>query len=373
MPRHRLPLIGMIALLVGCTSDPTNGQSAEHASATPQAQTGTPAPPKDWSTWTKPSEAELKAKLSELEFEVTQRADTERAFTGPYWDNHEPGLYVDIVSGEPLFSSLDKFDSGTGWPSFTRPAPGVEIQEIKDGSFGMTRTEVRSQHANSHLGHVFTDGPQPTGLRYCINGSSLRFIPLAELSAQGYGDYLQPFVDAGLAAAPGQRETAILSGGCFWGMQDLLRKVPGVLETEVGYTGGTVPDATYEIVKSGTSGHAESVQVVFDPSVLSYRELLLWYFRMHDPTTADRQGNDRGTQYRSAIFYTTPEQQEIAEQVKAEVDAAGHYDDPIVTQIVAAGPFWKAEDYHQDYLVKHPHGYTCHFLRDWKQPEPDAE
>jgi peptide methionine sulfoxide reductase msrA/msrB len=160
-------------------------------------------------------------------------------------------------------------------------------------------------------------------------------------------------------------ERAVLAGGCFWGMEELIREIPGVISTEVGYTGGQVVDATYDDVKTGRSGHAESVEIVFDPGVLSYDELLLWFFRMHDPTTADRQGNDRGSQYRSAIFYTSQAQRETAERVKAEVDAAGHYSAPIVTQIVEASEFYPGEGYHQDYLQKNPGGYTCHYLRDW--------
>lgn len=166
-------------------------------------------------------------------------------------------------------------------------------------------------------------------------------------------------------AAVTSRERAVLAGGCFWGMEEIIRKIPGVLETDVGYTGGSVPDATYDDVKTGRSGHAEAIEVVFDPSKLSYEELLeRWFFRMHDPTTANRQGNDVGTQYRSAIFYTSEAQRRTAEEVKARVDASGKWSAPIVTQIVEAGPFFPAEDYHQDYLQKNPKGYTCHFLRD---------
>lgn len=164
----------------------------------------------------------------------------------------------------------------------------------------------------------------------------------------------------------GKQEVAILAGGCFWGMEDLLRKIPGVLDTEVGYSGGTVSDPTYEDVKKGTSGHAESVRVVFDPARLSYEDLLAkWFFRMHDPTTKNRQGNDVGSQYRSAIFVTSEEQRRVAEAVKKRVAAAGKWDDPIVTEIVEAGDFTPAEDYHQDYLQERPNGYTCHYLRDW--------
>jgi len=146
----------------------------------------------------KPSAAELKQKLTPMQFEVTQHAATEPAFRNEFYDSHKPGIYVDIVSGEPLFSSLDKFDSGCGWPSFSRPLVSKEVVERTDNSHGMDRTEVRSSVADSHLGHVFNDGPGPTGLRYCINSASLRFIPVAEMAQAGYGAYLEPFIKAGL-------------------------------------------------------------------------------------------------------------------------------------------------------------------------------
>jgi peptide methionine sulfoxide reductase msrA/msrB len=169
------------------------------------------------------------------------------------------------------------------------------------------------------------------------------------------------------AAAPakGSRETAILAGGCFWGMEDILRGIPGVIDTKVGYSGGALKDPTYEDVSGGASGHAESVRVVFDPAKISYADLLeKWFFRMHDPTTLNRQGNDVGTQYRSAIFVTSPEQRKIAEEVKERVAKSGKWKDPIVTEITEAGPFTPAEEYHQKYLVKNPGGYTCHYMRD---------
>lgn len=169
--------------------------------------------------------------------------------------------------------------------------------------------------------------------------------------------------DPSVAPTP-TTEVAILAGGCFWGMEDLLRAIPGVLDTEVGYSGGTTPDPTYPLVKSGATGHAESVRIVFDPTLLTFADLLEnWFFRMHDPTTANRQGNDIGSQYRSAIFFTSDDQRRTAEAVKARVDASGKWPRPVVTQIVAAGPFTPAEDYHQDYLVKNPGGYSCHYLR----------
>lgn len=161
-------------------------------------------------------------------------------------------------------------------------------------------------------------------------------------------------------------EEAHLAGGCFWGMQDLLRRIPGVLETEVGYAGGTTKNPTYADVKTGRTGHAEAVRIVFDPSVLSYEELLeRWFFRMHDPTTLNRQGNDRGTQYRSAIFFLSAEQEAAAHRVIERVQASGVWGKPIVTEVTAAGPFTPAEDFHQDYLERYPDGYTCHYLREF--------
>lgn len=161
-------------------------------------------------------------------------------------------------------------------------------------------------------------------------------------------------------------ERTVLAGGCFWGAQDLIRRQPGVISTRVGYSGGDVPNATYR--NHGT--HAEAVEIIFDPEKTSFRKLLEFFFQIHDPTTRNRQGNDIGTSYRSAIFYTSDEQKRVAENTIADVDASGLWPDKVVTEVAPAGPFWEAEPDHQDYLIKHPGGYTCHWVRpDWVLPK----
>jgi len=320
-----------------------------------------------------PSDAELKKILTPEQYKIVRENGTEPPFQNALYNNKKPGLYVDIVSNKALFSSKNKFDSGTGWPSFTKPIFETEIIEKSDFSSGTKRTEVRSKMANSHLGHVFNDGPSSgtgndsdeKGLRYCINSGSLKFIPLEELAQKGYSQYLGLFEEKDFKEAKIQHvEVALLGGGCFWGVEEILRQTKGVLDVVAGYAGGKTETPVYESVKTGTTGHAEVVLVKYDPKLITYAEILTYFFRLHDPTTLNQQGGDVGTQYRSVIFYSNKNQKEIAQSIKEKVNKSAKWKKPVVTEIISASEFWPAEDYHQDYLQKNPRGYTCHFLRD---------
>jgi peptide methionine sulfoxide reductase msrA/msrB len=308
------------------------------------------------------TEAEWKKLLTRDEYRVLRQAHTEKPFSGKYNDLNEEGFYVCAACGNPLFPSTAKYDHGTGWPSFTAALDEAHLEARVDRSFGMTRTEVLCGACGSHLGHVFDDGPAPTGKHYCINSTAMHFRPVAglhEKSNRAPESAAGEFNSVGPSASREQAdrskiaaETATFAAGCFWGVEDKFRNVRGVLRTRVGYTGGGVDEPTYKMVCADETGHAEAVEVVFDTAVLSYEQLLEFFFLFHDPTQVDRQGPDVGRQYRSAIFTNGEKQRAAALKMIAALDRSGRYNRPIATQVVAASPFFEAEPYHQQYKEK---------------------
>jgi peptide methionine sulfoxide reductase msrA/msrB len=280
--------------------------------------------------------AEWRKRLTPEQYRIARGRGTEPAFCGGLLHNKEAGLYVCVCCNLPLFESSAKFESGTGWPSFFQPAAEENIRQKIDRSHGMVRTEILCQRCDAHLGHVFEDGPPPTGLRYCLNSEALRFVA---------NDRLKTIAE---------RAEAVFAGGCFWCVEAVFEQLDGVLDVVSGYAGGDAATANYGAVSTGRTGHAEAVKIVYDPRKISYEQLLKVHFATHDPTTLNRQGNDVGPQYRSAIFYANQREKELAEAFIADLSRAKVFKRRIVTTLEPLGGFYPAEAKHQDFVVCNP-------------------
>lgn len=278
------------------------------------------------------SDAEWRAQLTPEQYHITREQGTEGAYSSQMCSLFEPGRYACVCCDNLLFDSGEKFDSGSGWPSFTQPVTDNAIAYHQDGSHGMQRIEIVCNSCDAHLGHVFPDGPASGGLRYCVNALSLKKTTQSQA-------------------------IATFGGGCFWCTEAIFQQLAGVSKVVSGYSGGQSADPNYQAICSGSTGHAEVVQISFDPAVIHYADLLRIHLSTHNPTTANQQGADKGTQYRSAVLTQDSEQEAITRQVIKEMASA--FDAPIVTEVKPFEVFYPAEDYHQDYYVSNPDKPYC--------------
>lgn len=294
---------------------------------------GNPSPPKIVDR----TNEEWKKILTPEQYYITREKGTEQ----PIYDScakPEKGCYTCVCCGNLLFDVKEKFNSGQGWPSFSQPVIKNCISYHIDNSLGMERVEVDCNVCNAHLGHVFPDGPMPSGLRYCINSIAIKYH----------------------ASSKGFIETAIFGGGCFWCTEAIFKKINGVISVEPGYAGGFIPAPTYSEVCNGNTGHAEVIKITYEPSLIDYKSLVRIHLSTHDPTTPNSQGNDVGTQYRSIIFYNGEKQKK--EAIEEINHLAGIYEYPIITQLEPITKFYPAENYHKDYFEKHPNEPYCKLI-----------